>query len=188
MASFHWRRRISCLLSVCMLLSSFAFSGCSDGSASSQAQASSSDAPDLSDEYYIDAAMMDEVLEQIYSGVPELLRESVTEPTDEEIEEVLKLNLSDIDDAFIRYSSGSFGVADIYVIKPTTDALYSMKEELDDLRLRRIDEFEQYDVYDALSIAEDSEVVQMGTYLVLVMMENAEEALELLEPIIPQGR
>ena len=60
-------------------------------------------------------------------------------------------------------------------------------KKLEELRLRRIREFEQYDVYDALAIAENSEVLEMGTYLVLVMIEDAEGALELLKPIIPEG-
>jgi len=179
------RRIVGILLSVCMLLG---FAGCSsDETASSEVQASSSEAIELTDEYYVDTFLMLDALDEIYSDVPELLFESVTEPTDEEIEEVLRLSLHYLDDYYIRYSSGSFGLADIYVLKPGNDDRYELKEELEELRLRRIREFEQYDVYDALAIAENSEVLEIGTYLVLVMIEDAEGALELLEPIIPDG-
>ena len=176
---------IGILLSVCMLLS---FAGCSGSeTASSEVQASSSEAIELTDEFYVDTFLMVDTLDAIYEEVPELLFESVTQPTDEEIEEVLRLSLKYIDDYYIRYSSGSFGLADIYVLKPAKDHKYDLKEELEELRLRRIREFEQYDVYDALAIAENSEVLEMGTYLVLVMIEDAEGALELLKPIIPEG-
>lgn len=188
MVAFHWRRAVSGLLSVCMLFGAGLFSGCSDESVdSSQVQVSSSQAPKLTDDFYVDARLMQDALDEIYSEVPELLRESVTDPTDQEIEEVLKLTLSYIDDRYICYSSGSFGLADIYVIKPSSASAYELKEELEELRLRRISEFEQYDVYDALAIAENSEVMEIGTYLVLVMTENAEETLEILESIIPDG-
>lgn len=176
---------IGILLSVCMLL---AFAGCDSGeAASSEVQASSSEAIELTDEFYVDTFLMVDTLDAIYEAVPELLSESVSQPTDEEIEEVLRLSLNYLDDYYIRYSSGSFGLADIYVLKPAKDHKYDLKEELEELRLRRIREFEQYDVYDALAIAENSEVLEMGTYLVLVMIEDAEGALELLKPIIPEG-
>ena len=176
---------VGILLSMCMLLG---FAGCSsDETASSEIQMSSSEAIELTDDYYVDGFMMADTLDEIYSEVPQLLFESVTEPTDEEIEEVLRLSLNYIDDYYIRYSSGSFGLADIYVLKPAKEHKYDLKEELEELRLRRIREFEQYDVYDALAIAESSEVMEIGTYLVLVMIEDAEGALDLLEPIIPDG-
>ena len=113
--------------------------------------------------------------------------ESISEPTEEEIEEVLKLTPSTIDDAYIRYSSGSFGLADLYVIKPASDSIYEVKRELEDLRLRRVQEFEQYDVYDALTIAQNAEVEEVGNYVVLIMMSDSDRVMELLRPIIPTG-
>lgn len=162
--------------------------GCGGRSGQGEVQSSSSSqGPDLSGEYYIDPSAMEKVLEEIYKDVPELLWDSVTTPTETEIEEVLRLSLSNIDDAYIRYSSGSFGLADLYVIKPASARLYELKRELEDLRLRRVEEFEQYDVYDALSIAQSAEVVEVGNYVVLLMMSDEEHALELLKPIIPTG-
>ncbi len=73
------------------------------------------------------------------------------------------------------------------MIKPASDRLYELKRELEDLRLRRVEEFEQYDVYDALSIAQSAEVVEVGNYVVLLMMSDEEHAMELLKPIIPTG-
>jgi len=181
------RNKFALLLTFGFLLC-IMLSGCDSGeTASSEAQASSSEVIELTDEFYVDTFLMVDTLDAIYEEVPELLFESVTQPTDEEIEEVLRLSLKYIDDYYIRYSSGSFGLADIYVLKPAKDHKYDLKEELEELRLRRIREFEQYDVYDALAIAENSEVLEMGTYLVLVMIEDAEGALELLKPIIPEG-
>ncbi|MCI9457478.1 MAG: DUF4358 domain-containing protein [Oscillospiraceae bacterium] len=164
------------------------FPGCSGRSGQEEVQSSSSSqGPDLSGEYYIDPPAMEKVLEEIYKDAPELLRDSITTPTETEIEEVLRLSPSNIDDAYIRYSSGSFGLADLYVIKPASDRLYELKRELEDLRLRRVEEFEQYDVYDALSIAQSAEVVEVGNYVVLLMMSDEEHAMELLKPIIPTG-
>lgn len=181
-----WRKAVLGILSAALLICSMALSGCSSNeSTSSQIQSDASSEPETTDEYYVDAQQMEQVLEEIYQDYPELLLESVSIPTDEEIEEVLKLTPSYIDDAYIRYSSGSFGLADVYVIKPTSSSGYAVYEELEELRERRISEFEQYDVYDALKIAENSEVQMVGNYVVLLMLENADEALEKLEPIIP---
>ena len=118
---------IGILLSLCIL---FAFSGCDSGeAASSEAQASSSEAVELTDEFYVDTFLMVDTLDVIYSETSELLLESVSTPTDEEIEEVLRLSLNYLDDYYIRYSSGSFGLADVYVIKPAkehkSDHLYT---------------------------------------------------------------
>ena len=164
------------------------FPGCSGRSGQEEVQSSSSSqGPDLSGEYYIDPPAMEKVLEEIYKDAPELLRDSITTPTETEIEEVLRLIPSNIDDAYIRNSSGSYGLAELYVIKPASDRLYELKRELEDLRLRRVEEFEQYDVYDALSIAQSAEVVEVGNYVVLLMMSDEEHAMELLKPIIPTG-
>ena len=162
--------------------------GCSSRSESGVSESSTaSQGADLSEEYYIEPSAMEKVLEEIYTDVPDLLKDSIIEPTEEEIEEVLKLNPSNIDDSYIRYSSGSFGLADLYVIKPASDSIYDLKRGLEDLRLRRIEEFEQYDVYDALTIAQNAEVMEIGNYVVLIMMADADHALELLRPIIPTG-
>lgn len=182
-----WRGIISVLFCVLTMIVGVALIGCQSAAVSSSQEQASSTFVDLSDEYYIDPDVMEKVLEEIYQDVPQLLRDSVSEPTQEEIEEVLKLNPSYIDDCFIRYSSGSFGLADIYVIKPSSESVYALKEELEDLRMRRVNEFEQYDVYDALTIAQNAEVEQIGTYVVLVMMEDADEVMSKLKPIIPTG-
>jgi len=162
--------------------------GCSSQAESGESENSaSSEGTDLSEEYYIEPSAMEKVLKEIYAEVPDLLMDSVTDPTEEEIEEVLKLTPSNIDDSYIRYSSGSFGLADLYVIKPASDSIYDLKRELEDLRLRRIEEFEQYDVYDALTIAQNAEVMEIGNYVVLIMMADSDHVLELLRPIIPTG-
>ena len=75
---------IAALLCVCMLV---AFAGCTGReAASSEVQASSSEAVELTDEYYVDTFLMVDTLDVIYSETSELLLESVSTPTDEEIE------------------------------------------------------------------------------------------------------
>lgn len=173
---------ITAVLMFCPLL------GCSSRTETGESESSmASQEADLSEEYYIDPDAMGKVLDEIYSNVSDLLKESVETPTEEEIEEVLKLSPSNIDDYYIRYSSGSFGLADLYVIKPASDSIYEVKRELEDLRLRRIEEFEQYDVYDALTIAQNAEVLEIGNYVILIMIADPDQVLEILKPIIPTG-
>lgn len=176
---------VSAVLSAVLVF--FPLLGCSSQNSVGEENSTAVSEADTFEEYYIDSSAIEEVFTEIYKDIPELLKESVKEPSDEEIEEVLKLTVSNMDDHYIRYSSGSFGLADIYIIKPTSDALYEVKRELEDLRLHRIEEFEQYDVYDALTIAQNAEVTEIGNYVVLIMAADADKVMELLRPIIPTG-
>ena len=185
---YYKKRKVEIFAIIVAVLMFCPLLGCSGRTETGESESSmASQETDLSEEYYIDPSVMDKVLEEIYSNVPDLLKDSVETPSEDEIEEVLKLSPSNIDDYYIRYSSGSFGLADLYVIKPASDAIYEVKGELEDLRLRRIEEFEEYDVYDALTIAQNAEVTEIGNYVVLIMIADSDQVLELLKPIIPTG-
>lgn len=98
------RKRIkAALLAALMTLFLAApLAGCSSKPEEGVSQSSaSSQGTDLFEEYYIDPSAMDKVLEEIYEEVPDLLMESISEPTEEEIEEVLKLTPSKIGRAHV---------------------------------------------------------------------------------------
>ncbi len=78
------------------------------------------------------------------------------------------------------------GLCDLAIISPASgtrdkirDALYLYKE-------RRMEEFRNYDILDAFTIAQNAVVLDQGDYVVLLMLPDNETAQELLDSYIPQ--
>ncbi len=165
--------------------------GCSSGnpndSVTVSASTSSRSENIANDFFYIDPDQLEPVLEEIYEACPELLRESIEIPTQAQMQEQLKLDMDTLDDYYIRRASGSYGVADIYLIKPGVDKTVAVYDELEQIRQQRRQEFEEYDVYNALAIVNEAEIHEIGSYLVMILMENEDTVLEQLRPIIPIG-
>lgn len=130
-------------------------------------------------------------LEQIYVQVGK--RVGLVEPTQEQLESVVGLNMEDVERAYVRYVETDFGADDVYIILPKegTDedgnthrenVLAAIRERKDD----RIKEFVNYDVYNSSAIAEDAVIFERGGYVVMLMLEDNNSARRIVERYIPE--
>lgn len=101
------------------------------------------------------------------------------------MEEKFFFDLDDIDEYYVLYSSGRYGVADIYIIKPKTDKMPSVRETLEQVKINRVNEFEEYNVYDSLRIANDAEIFEQQNYLIMLMVPDEEFARKTINQFIP---
>lgn len=130
-------------------------------------------------------------LEQIYSDLGK--RIGLVEPTEEQLESVVGLNLDDVEKAYVRYVEMDFGADDVYIILPKDgedengnshheNVLAALRERKDD----RIREFVNYDVYNSSAIAENAVIFERGGYVVMLMLEDNDSARRIVERYIPE--
>ncbi len=94
-------------------------------------------------------------------------------------------NLDDLDEYYVRYASGRFGVADVFILKPAEGKTPTVRETLEQVKINRIKEFENYDVYDSLRIANDAEIFEQGDYLIMLMVGDMNAARKIIDHYIP---
>ena len=130
-------------------------------------------------------------LEQIYSDLGK--RIGLVEPTEEQLESVVGLNLDDVEKAYVRYVETDFGADDVYIILPKDgedengnshheNVLAALRERKDD----RIREFVNYDVYNSSAIAENAVIFERGGYVVMLMLEDNDSARRIVERYNPE--
>lgn len=96
------------------------------------------------------------------------------------------INPDQIVDYYVRYSSGRYGLADVFILKPEAGEELAVRESLEQVKLSRIKEFESYDIYNAYQIAQDAEIFSQGGYEIMLMVEDLEAAREAIDQYIPK--
>ena len=83
---YYKKRKVEIFAIIVAVLMFCPLLGCSGRTETGESESSmASQETDLSEEYYIDPSVMDKVLEEIYSNVPDLLKDSVETPSEDEI-------------------------------------------------------------------------------------------------------
>lgn len=153
------------------LASMFVFTGCS----STQKEPSS----DVSS---VPAADPKAALETIYETVTV---KGLNDADDKTASEIIGLDLSQVEDYTIRYASGNFGVADVYIVKPKEGCMDDVVRKLNIRKESRIREFENYDVLNSHAISQKAVVFEQGGYAVLLMLEDNDAARKIIDQYIP---
>ena len=109
----------------------------------------------------------------------------ITADDDTLMEETLNFDLWEIEEYYVQYSSGRYGIADVYIIKPYSEDYDSVRENLEQIKANRIQETESYDVLDSHKIAQNAQIFQYGSYLIMLMLEDNEAAASIIEKYIP---
>lgn len=120
-------------------------------------------------------------LEEIYADID--IKE--INPVDDDLMESLGFDLWDIEDYYARYSSGRYGLADVFIIKPYPSEYESVRESLETIKLDRIRKTEDYDILGSYRIAQDAQIYQYGSYLIMLMLEDNDAAADILQRYIP---
>ena len=86
--------------------------------------------------------------------------------------------------AYGRYSDGRFGIADVFILRPKTGYESEAREALETIKLNRMALFQNFDIYNAYEIAPHGVIFQRGNYYILLMIDDAESAQEIIERYI----
>lgn len=120
-------------------------------------------------------------LDEIYTGID--IKE--IETADDTLMQSLGFDLWDIDEYYVRYSSGRYGLADVFILRPHSSDYDSVRESLETVKLDRIRKTEEYDILGSHRIAEEAQIYQYGSYLIMLMLEDNTSAAEILQRYIP---
>ncbi len=123
-------------------------------------------------------------LEEIYKDVEVM---GIEQPDQQYLDEVLGL-LKDVDykEAYVNRADGKYGVADIYIIKPTSGQEEVVTEKLELIKEARIKEFEDYNIFNSYEIAQEAPIYAHGEYIIMVMIEDSQGAVDIISSYIPQ--
>lgn len=121
-------------------------------------------------------------LEEVYYDVQIM---GVQEATPALLEEKFHLDRSLYTSVDARFADGRFGVADVYIFRPVPGKEDELKEALEQIKLSRIIEFKNYDIYNSTQLTEDGRIFTRGEYMILTMIEDADKVREIIEKYIP---
>lgn len=125
-----------------------------------------------------------ETIEEIYKTVEV---KELTNADDQTLEEKFLIKTELLNDYYVRYSSGRYGLADVFFLKPASnDEIQDVREMLQLVKLNRAKEFEDYDIYNARQIALDGQIFEQGGYVILLMLEDMDAARDIIDRYIPQ--
>lgn len=120
-------------------------------------------------------------LDEIYESVTV---KGIHDADDTVASETIGLDLDMVDAYYIRYADGSFGLADVYIVKPTVGNADKVKEQLMERRDSRIREFEKFNVLDAQNISKNAEIFEQGGYVIMLMLPDNESARTIIDRYI----
>ena len=120
--------------------------------------------------------------------ISELTRKSIDVITDETmISEQFYLNIENVISYEIRSANGSYGVADVAIIRVAEGKSGEVIESLENRKDDRINEFRNYDVYDSYDIAMGAEIYEAGELVVMLMLSEDDKAAakEIIDYYLP---
>lgn len=103
------------------------------------------------------------------------------------MQDTLGFDLANIDEYHVRASSGRYGLADVYIIKPYEEDYDLVRENLEAIKLDKIRKTESYDVLGSNKIAQNATIFRYGAYLIMLMLEDNAKAETIIEQYIPSN-
>ena len=97
----------------------------------------------------------------------------------------LGFDLWNVEEYYVRYSSGRYGLADVFILRPFHNDYDSVRESLETVKLDRIRKTEDYDILGSHRIAQEAQIYQYGSYLIMLMLEDNTAAAEIIQRYIP---
>lgn len=165
---------VCCILSCCLL-----FGGCGKSEKPDQSQPPVQDTSSV-----IEEKTPDEVLELIYEPIETM---GVEEADLTILKDKFFIDPETIDDYYVRYASGRFGVADTFILKPAEEQVLQVRESLEKIKLNRAKEFENYDIHNSYQIAQGAQIFEQGGYVIMLMLPDNEAARKIIDLYIPKN-
>lgn len=131
----------------------------------------------------VETAEPETAMEKIYEGVSV---RGLSDASDDDLTDKFFLDVSMLDSYWVRFSSGDFGLADVFILKPSEGMEPKVRDALEQIKLNRAKEFENYDIYDAHQIAQDAVIYEQGGYLIMLMLADTDAARDVIDQYIPK--
>lgn len=124
-------------------------------------------------------------LEKIYEKVTV---EDVQDADARDLGRLFSIDTKLVDDYAVRYASGKYGIANVFILKPKTEEdAAKLRDQLEQVKLSVTRECEHYDIYNSYQIAQDAQVFEQGGYLIMLMLSDAEAARNVIDLYIPKN-
>lgn len=122
-------------------------------------------------------------LSKIYEniGVPE-----VHYAADSDLKERFMIDTALLEDYEVNYTTGRYGLANVFILKPVSDNMVKVRDALENVKLSCIKDYSHYDIYNASQIAQDATIFEQNGYIIMLMVENQEEARMIIDQYIPK--
>ena len=177
------KHTISWLLALAMVLTlTFVFTACSSPEAETEtvkpesAVEEAETAPAVADP--------ETALEKIYEQLTRTT--GLVDADDDIVSDVMGFDLETIEEYWIRYMETDFGASDVYIIKPVEGQEDTVRKDMKEWQESRIRAFSGYDIYNSTAISENAVIFTRGDYLVMLMLEDNDEARSILETYITE--
>jgi len=102
-----------------------------------------------------------------------------------QIEELLGIGESDIDDFYGKISDPTGGLVDVLILLPKSEKREDVRLSLSKYRERRMAEFENYDILDAYPISQNAVIYDQGDYIIMLMLADNDAARRMIDEYIP---
>lgn len=123
-------------------------------------------------------------LDKIYESVT---ISDVKEADARDLSKVFSMDTTLLETSYVRYTSGKFGLANVFILKPKTeDDIMKVSNQLAQVKLAISRETEHFDVYSAYQIAQDAQIYEQGGYLIMLMVADTEAARKIIDTYIPK--
>ena len=96
------------------------------------------------------------------------------------------INPDYLEEFHVKYASGRYGVADVFLLKPYPEYRADVRESLEQVKVSRVKEFENFDIYNSYRIAQDAVIFEQGEYVVMLMLDDTETARAVINRHLPQ--
>ncbi len=123
----------------------------------------------------------DTALNEIYFNISTI---GIKTATVKSLESDFFVPTKSIQNVWGRYTDGRFGINDVIILLPKPGEYTAARQVLEDIKLARTEYFNNFDVYNAYSIASNGEIVEVGDYMILLMLEDNKKALEMLSSML----
>lgn len=124
-------------------------------------------------------------MEKIYESVHV---EDIAEADARELSRRFSIDTSLIDDFAVRYASGKYGIANVFILKPKADEdMSKLRDQLEQIKLSIVRECEHYDIYNSHQIAQDAPIFEQGGYLIMLMLADNDAARNVIDLYIPKN-
>lgn len=157
-----------------VLLSVFAFSACAKSPQEDDTRATAMVEPET--------ANPEGALTEIYENSE---TKGISPATDKDMEEVFGFDLSIVEEYFVMFSEGGYGVEDTYIIKPVPGKAAEVKTTLENLQDEMIRQYESYDIHNSYALSQDAVVFEQGDYVVMLMHEDTDAVRTIIDKYIP---
>ncbi|MBC8585894.1 DUF4358 domain-containing protein [Youxingia wuxianensis] len=121
-------------------------------------------------------------LDEIYKTID---MKGLEDADDTVLTEKFFIDTSKLEEYYVKYSSGRYGVADVFILKASPEDTPSIRESLEQVKLNRMKEFENYDIHNSYGIAQNAQVFEQGGYVIMLMLEDLDGAREIIDRYIP---